>query len=922
MNTFVINNSEISFKEFLSKIHQQSGLSKNDFYKHKIILQIPDMEIYNLIKNNPKIYFSNPIYIKTNEDLKKSNAMLPILDSNVYYETRKNADFTYILEKRTEQELDDLTYRQTLDEVDENLVNIDAELNEFYSKTNITQYYFNHFNNPVELILKLPFISSIQFSKFTLDINGKIVVSKILEKEKAKEKYNDAIASGKTGAISSKEGNYIKVNIGNIEPKSFVKLTTEFIQFLTSEDMSYCYSMIKTFPVLDIKNNTNDDNDVIIKQLKNVKVKINIKTHSKISRLITQGLTQNKSQKFNDDYTQCFIEYFLSEKDIIKEYSDSDSDKEENIQKNNNNDKFKILFRTEKMNIFNLITQYDPIKDETSCILSMLYNRDDINIPKNKKPDLDNKNNYIDIFQKNLINSYPSLFIFLIDQSGSMDGEPINIVKETLLFFLQSLPKNSYYQLIGFGSTMVYISSEEPSEYTVENVTKTIKKIKRLKADLGGTQLLEPLKHIFNNKNFDNLNLCKNLFILTDGEVWDGQQSLKLIKDNLNSFRVHSFGIGDSFDKKFIKESGKNGSYCFIPNINNIKLNVIQTLNKTLRNYLYDCKISVKNIETKYNFFTKQKIFYQDEFINYYFIIKNKIDNCIIIQIKYFDKQDYIIKELYFDKENKITENDGDIISKIIIGNILNNTELNEETNIELSKKYQVLSKYTSLYAEMENDKEIKNEMIPIEQKNIEESIINKNNIDISRLKKRCKYKKCKRRICYDEESDDSDSDSDSSSSSSCKKKKCKKKCKKKRKRISHDSDSDSDSFLDNDKKCRMEISDKEDKPEKLKPEYSDKEMILTQNILEGNWTINFQTQFLIDSNKDIYNKIKQYVEKINVGENKENIIITILVLYYLKNNVRINKDEYILIINKGIQYLQNLGVKELLYENVESNIK
>ena len=202
---------------------------------------------------------------------------------------------------------------------------------------------------------------------------------------------------------------------------------------------------------------------------------------------------------------------------------------------------------------------------------------------------------------------------------------------------------------------------------------------------------------------------------------------------------------------------------------------MIQTLNKTLRNYLYDCKISVKNIETKYNFFTKQKIFYQDEFINYYFIIKNKIDNCIIIQIKYFDKQDYIIKELYFDKENKITENDGDIISKIIIGNILNNTELNEETNIELSKKYQVLSKYTSLYAEMENDKEIKNEMIPIEQKNIEESIINKNNIDISRLKKRCKYKKCKRRICYDEESDDSDSDSDSSGSSSCKKKKCKK---------------------------------------------------------------------------------------------------------------------------------------------------
>ena len=117
---------------------------------------------------------------------------------------------------------------------------------------------------------------------------------------------------------------------------------------------------------------------------------------------------------------------------------------------------------------------------------------------------------------------------------------------------------------------------------------------------------------------------------------------------------MHSFGIGDSFDKKFIKESGKNGSYCFIPNINNIKLNVIQTLNKTLRNYLYDCKISVKNIETKYNFFTKQKIFYQDEFINYYFIIKNKIDNCVyhLYNLSYdeiliVDPQTPIIKEEY-----------------------------------------------------------------------------------------------------------------------------------------------------------------------------------------------------------------------------------------------------------------------------------
>ena len=73
---------------------------------------------------------------------------------------------------------------------------------------------------------------------------------------------------------------------------------------------------------------------------------------------------------------------------------------------------------------------------------------------------------------------------------------------------------------------MKYISSEEPLEYTVENVEQTIKKVKKLKANLGGTKLYKPLQNIFSNKNFDDLNLCKNLFILTDGDVWDREQSL------------------------------------------------------------------------------------------------------------------------------------------------------------------------------------------------------------------------------------------------------------------------------------------------------------------------------------------------------------------------------------------------------------
>ena len=700
----------------------------------------------------------------------------------------------------------------------------------------------------------------------------------------------------------------------------------------------------------------------------------------------------------------------------------------------------------------------------------MIYNRNDINIPKGDLPDLDNEKKYIELYQKNLINSYPSLFIFLIDQSGSMSGKPINIVKESLLFFLQSLPKNSYYQLIGFGSSMKYISSEEPLEYTVENVKKTIEKVKKLKANLGGTELYKPLQNIFSNENSDNLNLCKNLFILTDGEVWDREKSLKIIKNNLDVFRVHSFGIGNSFDEKFIVESGKNGSYNFIKDIDKIKSSVIQTLNKALRNYLYDFKIDVKNIDTEYNYFPKQKIYYQDELLNYYFIIKHKLNNNININIEYYDKKELINKEINFDNNNIfISENDGDIISKIIIGNILNNTDLPQDKNIELSKRYQVLSKYTSLYAEVENEKSTQNEMLKIEQKKLEEieesesdsdndikkpkpkkrrkcnrkkkvesdsdsesdsgkkykkrkcmkkckKISNDSESDEkeekNRKKKKCKknlndsesdegeVKECKN-VSNDSESDEgeekikykkspkkcrkisNDSESDEKEEKNCKKKKCrkisndsesdegqvkecknvsndsesdekekkkckkrskkcknsesdekeKKKCKKRSKKcrnISNESDEkEVKKFIKN--KCKKKLSDSESEEEdendkhsnkKTKKVFDVKEMTLTQNIIDGNWSINSQTQFLINSYDDIYNKIKKYVNKLDVGQNKEDIIVTVLVLYYLKNNKDIDQTEYLLIINKGLQYLKNLGIKEFLYENIESNIK
>ena len=94
--------------------------------------------------------------------------------------------------------------------------------------------------------------------------------------------------------------------------------------------------------------------------------------------------------------------------------------------------------------------------------------------------------------------------------------------------------------------------------------------------------------------------------------------------------------------------------------------------------------------------------------------------------------------------------------------------------------------------------------------------------------------------------------------------------------------------------------------------------MILTQNILDGNWSYNSQTKLLIDSHREIYDKIKNYVERFKIENNKEDIIITILVLYCLKNNKDIVQLEYTIIRNKALEYLKSFGIQEILYQNVE----
>ena len=106
--------------------------------------------------------------------------------------------------------------------------------------------------------------------------------------------------------------------------------------------------------------------------------------------------------------------------------------------------------------------------------------------------------------------------IFLVDCSGSMMGDPINKAKDALKIFMQSLPEDCYFNIYCFGSTFESLSSKSV-KYNEENLSKAKIYVENMAADLGGTEILEPLVHIL--PGYEIKGYTKQVFILTDGQV-------------------------------------------------------------------------------------------------------------------------------------------------------------------------------------------------------------------------------------------------------------------------------------------------------------------------------------------------------------------------------------------------------------------
>ncbi|TAN68018.1 MAG: VWA domain-containing protein [Methylobacter sp.] len=145
--------------------------------------------------------------------------------------------------------------------------------------------------------------------------------------------------------------------------------------------------------------------------------------------------------------------------------------------------------------------------------------------------------------------------VFVLDTSGSMDGQPIAASKQFMQHALNNLHANDYFRIIRFSNNAEEFTSE-PVAATPENIREGLRYVQGLTAD-GGTEIPNAIHQAFvKPAKADTLRL---VVFLTDGYIGNEAEVLRLIAEKIGTARIYAFGVGTSVNRYLLEEMANMG---------------------------------------------------------------------------------------------------------------------------------------------------------------------------------------------------------------------------------------------------------------------------------------------------------------------------------------------------------------------------
>ena len=187
--------------------------------------------------------------------------------------------------------------------------------------------------------------------------------------------------------------------------------------------------------------------------------------------------------------------------------------------------------------------------------------------------------------------SMPRELVFVLDVSGSMQGESIQQARASVLKALSQLNEEDHFNIVWF-NTQAWTLFEHSQAATSENLNLARRRILNQNAD-GGTDMRPALQTALRGE-YRSERLRQVVFI-TDGAVSNEAELFSEIKHNLGQNRLFTVGIGSAPNAYFMRKAARagRGTFTYVSKPDDVNQKISYLLRQLASPSLTDLKLDI-----------------------------------------------------------------------------------------------------------------------------------------------------------------------------------------------------------------------------------------------------------------------------------------------------------------------------------------
>lgn len=389
---------------------------------------------------------------------------------------------------------------------------VTAKIAGFGAEVNVVQSFLNTSKTPIEAVYTFPLPNDAAVHRMRMKIGERVIEGSIKRRGEARQIYEAAKAAGRNAALLDQERpNIFTQSVANIMPGSRIQIEISYVQLMKYDSGQFEFS----FPMVvgpRFLGNAPDPGKIdpprVTRTGTNIDLSVEVDAGTTISNvnsvlheIDTVGLGGNRvkvSLKKEDE---------IPNRDFVLRY-----------QAVGSMPKAAFVTHSDQRGGFFTLVMMPPQRPTASQIM-------------------------------------PREIIFVMDQSGSQSGFPIEKSKELTLKMIKQLRPGDTFNVIGFANAVRTLWTE-PRSLSPENLSQAEAFVGTMQAN-GGTQLREGVVAALQGQH-DPARLRLVLFN-TDGYVGDEAMVLDTIQKQRDRARMFTFGIGNSVNRFLIDSMAEEG---------------------------------------------------------------------------------------------------------------------------------------------------------------------------------------------------------------------------------------------------------------------------------------------------------------------------------------------------------------------------